>query len=213
MRYLTAVAVLIFVVLTMACASRQYRGIDELQQRVEQGEWRLWQVDEEGANYVILTTETLKGDLAFLEAQGPRLNVEILYVRYCDNDEMFLLQHAGQGAMPDPPCLMQGALGQTLWANEPGKPRRILISDLLKADMRFEVLAHEYGHMFHPMNADTVVREIFAEAVGMEISRRFEHDMIPSSAHYLSGFKPYIHTLRVLREDIVRAADTVTNRK
>jgi hypothetical protein len=80
----------------------------------------------------------------------------------------------------------------------------IIIDSSLEWNARFEVLAHEAGHLFMPFTfaPDSSESEVFAEAVSYLYSLKVGRDNLDVSARYLARHKHALHVLTDYRTDI-----------
>lgn len=91
--------------------------------------------------------------------------------------------------------------------------RQIVLNAALSVDGRFEVLAHEAGHFFHPGLADPSARELFAELVGVGVQEYYgSRTARTTAAGYLVLHKHAWATYPFLRRDIEEAVRVLTGR-
>jgi hypothetical protein len=90
--------------------------------------------------------------------------------------------------------------------------RIIQLHPALSVNGRFEVLAHESGHLFQPpaLN-DPAVAQVFAELVGVGIQRYYGSKTCEDvAARYLAQFKWAFSSYRYLEKDIDYAVKALT---
>ena len=91
--------------------------------------------------------------------------------------------------------------------------RQVFIDENLKWHARFETLAHEGGHLFHPRALFRQEGEVFAEAVMVLVCERAgDRGVLARSAQYLANAKGALHILKDYRFEIERAARILEGR-
>lgn len=96
---------------------------------------------------------------------------------------------------------MPGAYGMTY-----REVRAIHISDAIPIRQKFQVLAHEAGHLLQPESlASQPEGEVFAEGVAHTVCLRRQMDCRDAGV-YLANYKSALHVLRDFRAEILWAA-------
>jgi len=101
----------------------------------------------------------------------------------------------------------EGYSGITYW-----ETRQIAIDERLSWNARFEVLAHEAGHVLQPQGLTQIEGEVFAEGVAYLVLRHYGHDRIELHAYYLAARKSGLDVLEHYATDIRHAARVLTAR-
>lgn len=97
------------------------------------------------------------------------------------------------------------------WADP--QQRHIWIPKGISVNTRFEVLAHEAGHIYQPRVISKMGAELFAELVFWELARHYGIDATPRVARYLAGYKESLVFEPAFRADVKRAVDIILKGK
>lgn len=103
---------------------------------------------------------------------------------------------------------MQGAEGATDPEN-----RHIWMTSTFSPNTRFEVLAHEAGHLYQPRYISRNGAEIFAELVFWELAKHYKIDVTRRVARYLAGYKEALVLEPALRIDVKNAVSLILGAK
>jgi hypothetical protein len=93
--------------------------------------------------------------------------------------------------------------------------RTILLKPGLSVNARFEVLAHEAGHLLQPPTlGDQAVAQLFAELVGVGVQKFYGSQTAELvAARYLAQFKYAFAAEKHLRTDIQYAVEALTGQR
>jgi hypothetical protein len=92
--------------------------------------------------------------------------------------------------------------------------RTIWLRPELSPDARFEVLAHEAGHLFQAPALDPQTGQLFAEMVGVGVQKFYGSKTAEDvGAAYLSAFKHLFGSYRWMKRDIEYAVACLTGRQ
>jgi hypothetical protein len=126
-------------------------------------------------------------------------------------DELWGRLEAQGVTIEEVPNLRQPETGGEVWGLTYRLDHKIQIEATVDPNARFEILAHEAGHLFHNSGMSQAQAEIFAESVGAGIQHFYG---VPGAAKksgdYLAGYKYGLPVLPYIRKDIDLAVKALT---